>query len=233
MRLNHERSDDHSNRAEQTTIVTAPTGELSPIEAAIMDACNELHEVRKLDDQAAGAKIRQRLFLLIGKYDETDGENHPNPAWARPNQRALALSASGEILRAIDTERMALKYADTDRRLEISLDNLCDRCMRVGRYEEAIAYFLRANDVAPQSVAVLLNGAMALWLGGYHKQAESIFAALCHQPEQLAPNGTLAAYLACESRLTTMRADLPALDHLFKMHEERNQAWRGRAGGAS
>lgn len=233
MKLSHERTGNDTNRGADTTIVTAPTGELSPIEAAIMDACNELHEVRKLGDDSVAATVRERLFRLIDRYDETDGENHPNPAWARPNQRALALSASGETLRAIDTERMALKYADTNRRLEISLDNLCDRCMRAGRYEEAIAYFLRAHDVAPQSVAVLLNGAMALWLGGYHKQAESIFAALCEQPAQLAPNGTLAAYLDCEPRLSQMRADLPALDHLFKMHEARRAARSDRAGGAS
>lgn len=229
MKLSHERSGNEGN-TQETTIVTAPTGELSPIEAAIMDACNELHEVRKLGNETVAAQVRQRLFLLLDRYDETDGENHPNPAWARPNQRALVLSASGETLRAIDTERMALKYADTNRRLEISLDNLCDRCMRAGRYEEAIAYFLRAHDVAPQSVAVLLNGAMALWLGGYNRQAESICAALCDQPDQLAPAGTLAAYLDCEPRLTIMRADLPALDHLFKMHNARKSARRDQAG---
>lgn len=217
-----------SNRHD-TTIVTAPTGDLSPLEAAIMDACNQLHEARKLEDGAGVAEIRARLFDLIDRYDATDGDDHPNPAWARPNQRALALSASGETMKAIDTERLALKYADNNRRLEISLDNLCDRCLRVGRYEEAIAYFLRATEIAPRSVNVLLNGAQALWLAGYRVQANAIFEAFEDQPEQLAPQGTLAAYLDCEPRFGQMRQDLPALDHIFKLYESAKSESEGGA----
>ncbi|MFG0306986.1 MAG: hypothetical protein ACF8Q5_12320 [Phycisphaerales bacterium JB040] len=221
--------DQTTSNSHDTTIVTAPTGDLSPLEAAIMDACNQLHEARKLGDDAGVSEIRSRLFDLIDRYDATDGDDHPNPAWARPNQRALALSAAGETMKAIDTERLALKYADTNRRLEISLDNLCDRCLRVGRYEEAIAYFLRATEIAPHSVNVLLNGAQALWLAGYRAQANTIFEAVADQPEQLAATGTLAAYLDCEPRFEQMRQDLPALDHLFTLYRSSRRTSEGGA----
>lgn len=199
-----------------TTLVTAATpGELSELEAAIMDACNELHEARALGIAARVTEVRDRLFDLIDKYEQTDGDNHPNPAWARPNQRALALSAAGLVDEAITAEKIALKYADTARRKEISLDNLADRCIRAGRFDEAVAYFIDALDVAPTSVPVLMTGAQALYFAGHVEEADGIFAAMLESPDQLDPCGPLGAYLDCEDRLRTMAEDLPSLRALF------------------
>lgn len=199
-----------------TTLVTASTpGELSELEGAIMDACNELHEARALGIEGRVAEVRSRLFDLVEKYEQSDGDNHPNPAWARPNQRALALSAAGLVDEAIRAETIALKYADTARRKEISLDNLADRCIRAGRHEEAVAYFIDALAVAPTSVPVLMTGAQALYFAGHLEEADGIFAAFLDSPEQLAPNGPLGAYLDCEDRLRTMADDLPSLRALY------------------
>ncbi len=198
-----------------TSLVTATTPkELSPLEAAIMDACNLLHEVRASGAHARAAEVRATLFDLLDKYDASDAENHPNPAWARANQRALAHSAAGEVEQAVVTERIALRYADTDRRREISLGNLADRCLRLGRYEEAIEHFLEAQAVAPSSVPVMLTGAQALALAGFTDEADRIFRQFLAQPEHLRPGTELVAYMEYEPRLGELAAGLPALAEL-------------------
>ncbi len=218
-------------RLTQTTLVTASTPtELSPLEAAIMDACNELHDARSKIDGPRAEAVERVLFKLIDRYDESDGDNHPNPAWARPNQRALALSAAGRVNAAIAAEQLALKYADTPRRREISLDNLADRCMRAERYEDALAYFLEAVEIAPNSVPVLMTGAQAMYFAGMPEEANNIFAAFLEQPSQLDPRGPLAAYLDHEERLIDMAIELPALRDLFDAWDD---AKRQLAGGAS
>lgn len=214
-------------RASDTTLVTS-SDELSPIEAAIMDGCNELYEARQLGDEPRSESIRDRLWALLAAYDETDGEDHPNPAWARPNQRALALSAMGEVERAIETEAIALKYADTPRRLEISLDNLADRCVRAGWYQEAVGYFLQAVEVAPTSVPVLLTGAQAMYLAGHVEEADAVFASMLDQPAMFERGSVLGAYLDCEDRLRGMATELPALRAVY---ENWDLAWRD--GGAA
>ncbi len=198
------------------TLVTAPSpSELSPLEAAIMDACNEMHEAREERDTSGAARVGTLLMKLVDRYDEADAEGHPNAAWARPNQRALALSACAQVERAVDAELIALKYADTDRRREISLGNLADRCIRLGRYEDAVRFFLEAREAAPKSVPVMLTGAQALFLLGHHDAADNIFASFLDRPEMLAPNTELTAYLDCEARLREMALDLPSLRELL------------------
>lgn len=198
-----------------TSLVTATTpAELSPLEAAIMDACNLLHEVRAAGAGARATEVRAQLFDLLDKYDASDAENHPNPAWARANQRALAHSAAGEVEQAVVTERIALRYADTNRRREISLGNLADRCLRLGRYEEAIESFLEAQAIAPTSVPVMLTGAQALALAGFADEANRIFRAFLENPEHLRPGTELVAYLEYEPRLGELAAGLPALAEL-------------------
>ncbi|GJM18091.1 MAG: hypothetical protein DHS20C14_03040 [Phycisphaeraceae bacterium] len=222
------------DRMSDTTLVTASTpGELSSLEAAIMDACNELHDARAQRDAGRTEAIRVKLFKLIDRYDETDGDNHPNAAWARPNQRALALSAAGRINQAISAEEIALKYADNDRRREISLDNLADRCIRAGRYEEAVSYFLQAVEVAPNSVPVLMTGAQALYFAGMTDEADGIFAALLGDPAQLDPRGPLGAYLDCEERLFAMADRLPSLRALYKAWSRVKSGLKPELGGAS
>ncbi len=206
-----------STRPTDTTLVTAPApGDLSPLEAAIMDACNDMHEARERGDNAYIAAARERLFDLVDKYDEADAEDHPNAAWARPNQRALALSAAGEVARAIDAELIALKYADTPRRREISLGNLADRCIRLGRHDDAVGYFLGALEIAPGSAPILLTGAQALYLAGHTAEADRIFAEFLDHPEMLTPGSELTAYLDCESRLREMTQRLPSLAELMR-----------------
>lgn len=179
-----------------------------------MDACNLLHEVRASGAEARAAEVRAQLFDLLDRYDASDADHHPNPAWARANQRALAHSAAGEVEQAIVTERIALRYADTARRREISLGNLSDRCLRLGRYDEAIEYFLEAQTVAPHSVPVMLTGAQALALAGFRDEAEGIFRQFLDQPEHLRPGTELVAYLEYEPRLGELAAGLPALAEL-------------------
>ncbi|MEZ6233922.1 MAG: hypothetical protein R3B68_07010 [Phycisphaerales bacterium] len=212
------RSPKNPARHSASLVTATKPAELSPLEAAIMDACNLLHEVRAAKDAARTAEVRSHLFDLLDKYDASDAENHPNPAWARANQRALAHSAAGEVEQAIVTERIALRYADTDRRREISLGNLADRCLRLGRYEEAIEHFLAAQDVAPQSVPVMLTGAQALALAGFSDEADRIFRQFL-TAEHLRPGTELVAYLEYEPRLGELAAGLPALAELMARWE--------------
>ncbi|MCC6286168.1 MAG: hypothetical protein IT439_12855 [Phycisphaerales bacterium] len=197
------------------TIVTAPQGELSPIEAAIMDACNEAHEARATGDEAHLESARRALNALLSRYEATNAEAHPNPAWALPSQRALAQSALGDVEGAIETEFRALAHADTSRRLEISLGNIADRCVRAGRVLEAVDFFLRAWDAAPRSVPVMLTGVQALYLAGMRDEANDICAALLDMPELLNPASELAAHLDLEPRFEEMSAHLPALARLM------------------
>lgn len=205
-------------RAESgTTIVTASVPEeLSPIEAAIMDACNAVHEARAQGDGQTVERLGAHLSALLARYDETDAEDHPNSAWARPNQRALALSALGQTEAAIEAERIALKYADTPRRREISLGNLAERCIRLHRYDDAVAYFLNAIDVAPGSVPVMLTGAQAMFLAGHVEEADRVFQAFCGMPEQMTDDSELVAYLDHETRMREMAARMPALAELLR-----------------
>ena len=172
-----------------TTIVTASSSdELSSLEAVIMDACNELHAARQSDDAVGIQVITKTLHSLLETYDATDGDNHPNPAWARANQRALAYSAMGHIEKAISLELAALKYADTARRREISSGNIADRFIRLGDPTSAIAFFLDAQEENPDSIPVLLTGAVAVFDAGYTDQAEVIFKTLLDNPALLQPN---------------------------------------------
>ena len=184
-----------------TTIVTASKhDELSGLESAIMDACNELHAARDGQDQEGIEIFTPTLLSLLDSYDATDGDNHPNPAWARANQRALANSAMGNIERAIALELTALKYADTPRRKEISCGNLADRFIRLGDPSSAITYFLDAQQQSPDSIPVLLTGAVAVFEAGFAQHAETIFATLLKNPALLTPNSELTAYLELDRR---------------------------------
>ncbi len=203
-----------------TTIITASTpSELSPIEAAIMDACNTLHEARENADRSQMESSTAQLWRLLDQYDATDGEDHPNPAWARPNQRALALSAMGKVDQAIQAELMALKYADTPRRLEISLGNLSDRCLRLGQPGRAVQFFLDAYEANPNSIPVLITGALALHAAGMVEQANTICESLLSSPGILSPGAELAAYLECDQRTRAVANEIPALSELFKRWE--------------
>jgi len=207
-----------------TSLVTSPTpDDMSPIEAAIMDGCNALHAARHDGDEVEARRIRDELFELLARYDETDAEGHPNPAWARPNQHALVHSAAGELDEAIRLEIAALPYADTPRRKEISLGNLTDRCIRAGRYEEAVEWFMLAQEVAPDRIPILLTGLQALYLAGYTDEANEVCACLLDMPALLTEHSELTAYLDYEDRLKDMAIDLPALAELFKRwHERKN-----------
>ena len=221
-------------RPTQATLVTAPNpGELSPIEAAVIDLCNELYELaggrpvaplsqgENAGEADPATAIRRRLLAMLEKYDASNAEDHPNPDWARPNQRALAMSALGDTEVAIELELDALGHADTPRRLEISLGNLADRCMRLGRYDEAVAFGLRAQEVAPGSPPVLLTLAQALHLAGFSDEADTVFAAFLEDPESPRPGTELWAYLESETLLAEMADELPALAAL-------RDRWRGR-----
>jgi tetratricopeptide (TPR) repeat protein len=207
-----------------STIVTASNpAELSPIEAAIMDACNALHEAREQGDRHTAKAFTDALFELLARYDQTDGDNHPNPAWSRPNQRALALSAMGRVQDAVKAELIALKYADTPRRREISLGNLADRCLRLDDPELAVGYFLEALEANPDSLPVMVTGAHALYRAGHRDEADAIFQAMLESPGLLEQGGELSAYLAFDPNTRALRARLPSLELLYA-------AWESRAG---
>ncbi|MFG0245264.1 MAG: hypothetical protein ACF8MF_04330 [Phycisphaerales bacterium JB052] len=217
-----------------TTIVTAShNDELSPIEAAIMDCCNTLHEARDRQDLRTMREISARLEQLLERYDATDGEDHPNPAWARANQRALALSAMGQLDQAIRLELTALKYADTPRRKEISFGNLADRCLRLGEPDRAVEYFLDAINANPDSVPVLITGAHALYEAGYTEQAETIFRTLLENEQLLTPSSELGAYLDCDIRTRNLSEVLPSLSALYDRWVAMNARSSQRMGGAS
>lgn len=183
-----------------TIVTTSGKDDLSPIERAIMDSCNALHEARDRNDTDTIGSLRAVLFDLLDRYDSTDGEDHPNPAWARPNQRALALSAMGELDKAIALELAAIKYADTPRRREISSGNIADRLIRSGDPQGAIEFFLDAHEQSPDSIPILLTGAVALHEAGYDEQAEAIFETIAMNPALLAPSSELGAYLTFDRR---------------------------------
>ncbi len=211
--------------AANTTLVTAPDpGDHSPIEAMLMDLCNSMHEAREHADVARLAALREQADGLLGSYEATDGEDHPNASWAIPNQRALVLSASGDVSGAIDAEREALPYADTPRRREISLGNLMDRLIRLERYDEAVVSFVEASEVAPNSLPVLLTGAQALYGAGLLSEANALFESIGAIPSLMAPGGELDAYLRYEPRLLEMAPDLPALSDLFAAAMEADHA---------
>ena len=199
-----------------STIVTASShNELSPIEASIMDCCNTLHEAQDRRDLLTIREMNTQLENLLDRYDQTDGEDHPNPAWARANQRALALSAMGKIDQAIRLELTALKYADTPRRQEISFGNLADRCLRLGEADRAVEFFLDAINANPESVPVLITGAHSLFEAGYIEQADTIFKTFLDNPKLLTPSSELGAYLDCDIRTRNLCEHLPSLAALY------------------
>jgi len=208
-----------TNSPEPTLVTATKPSELSPLEAAIMDACNAIHDARATlrGEELADAleELRGHAMALLERYDRTDGENHPNPSWARPNQRALVLSALGEVSRAVRLERIALKYADTPRRREISLGNIADRLLRLGRYGASVEAFMQAWAESPRSVPVLVTGAQALCLAGEDEQADALFALLASMPDQAHAGSDLSAYLDLEPRLVELAPRLPSLQLLL------------------
>lgn len=217
-----------STAVNNTSLVTSPCpDDMSPIEAAIMDGCNALHAARADNDDENAEQIRGELFKLLDRYDETDGEDHPNPAWSRPNQRALVHSAAGELDAAIRFEIAALPYADTRRRKEISLGNLADRCIRAERPDEAVEWFMLAQEVAPDRVPILLTGVQALWLAGFMDEADGVCELLLDMPELLHSGSELTAYLDYEVRLREIAGDVPNLAELFSRWDAINGGRRG------
>jgi tetratricopeptide (TPR) repeat protein len=211
------------NASEPSLVTAADPSELSPIESAIMDVCNELHEARADNHADRIAELCAQADVLLVKYEASNAEDHPNPEWAVLNQRALVLSAAGKTRQAIDAERAALDHADTPRRKEISFGNLAERCVRAGLIDEALGYFLDAAEAAPNSVPVLVAGAQSLFLAGYRTEANRIFDELLTQarqrPAMLGHAGELGAYLRYEPRLRRLAPDLPALSALFGVLE--------------
>ena len=199
-----------------TIVTTDDPRRLSPIESSIMDWCNLAHAARKRGDAEALEDIASELRSLIHRYDETDGDGHTNPAWARPNQRALTLSALDRTEEAIDVEIIAAKYADTRRRQEVSFGNIADRLVRLGRAEEAIAWFAKAWDAAPMSVPVMMTGARAFFDAGRNKDADAVFEALLGMEDLLGPGTDLYVYLRHDGSLLDMAPSLPSLDALYR-----------------
>ncbi|HED53538.1 MAG TPA: hypothetical protein ENJ00_04985 [Phycisphaerales bacterium] len=212
-----------------TIVTTDDPHRLSPIEASIMDWCNLAHAARSRGDAEELAHIGRELDRLLQRYDETDAEGHANPAWARPNQRALVLSARGELEEAIRVELIAVRYADTDRRQEVSLGNIADRLVRLNRPEEAIEYFLRAWDVAPLSVPIMMTGAEAFFKAGRLDDADAIFAAFLDVEAPLIPPADLHAYLRYDGSLLDMAPHLPSLHALYQRLADVDE----RSGGKS
>lgn len=206
----------NDDRSKSTIVTTDDPRRLSPIEAAIMDWCNLAHAARTRGDFAALEEIGAELNALIRKYDETDGDGHQNPAWARPNQRALTLSARGRIEEAVDVEMIAARYADTDRRKEVSFGNIADRLVRLDRPDEAIDWFLKAWDAAPTSVPVMMTGARAFFASDRLDEADNVFAALGGLDDLLEPGTDLHAYLRHDDSLLDMAPHLPSLDALYR-----------------
>ena len=196
--------------AATTIVTTSGKDNLSPIERAIMDACNALHEARDRNDTDSIGSLKAALHDLLDRYDATDGDDHPNPAWARATQRALALSAMGELDKAIALELTAIKYADTPRRREISSGNIADRLIRSGDPQGAIGFFLDAYEQSPDSVPILLTGAVALHEAGYDDQAQTIYATLADNPALLAGSSELGAYLTFDRRTRAAAGACPA-----------------------
>lgn len=209
------------------TIVTAPDpGDLSPLEGAIMDLCNELHALGGGRAGFAGEMVIERLDDALLRYERTDGEDHPAPQWGVPNQRALALSAAGRIEEAIDAETAALVHADTPRRLEISLGNIADRYLRLGRPADALAYFLDATEHAPESVPVMLTGLCAMARCGYLDEADRV-ARTIERCSPLAPGSQLAAHLAFDHDLRDLAPKLPSLAAMLERFEMSRAGGRG------
>jgi tetratricopeptide (TPR) repeat protein len=206
----------NNDRTNNTIVTTDDPRRLSPIEAAIMDWCNLAHAARTRGDHAELVEIGKELNTLIRKYDESDGDGHANPAWARPNQRALTLSARDMIEEAVEVEMVAAKYADTDRRKEVSYGNIADRLVRLERPEEAIEWFLKAWDAAPLSVPVMMTGARAFFDAGHNAEANDVFAALGNLEDLLEPGTDLYAYLRFDDSLLDMAPHLTALDDLYR-----------------
>lgn len=203
-----------------TTVITAPNpGNLSPLEAAMMDGCNELHEAISLGDSARVAELERAISGMLDRYDASNAEDHPHPRWAVPHQRALFMSAAGDLEGAVIYEDIALEHAQTARQREISLGNLAERCMRLGRIEDSIEYFFRAREAGPRSVPIMLTGAQALFLAGFRSESDRIFRALLAMPGLLEVGTDLTAYLDFESRLQVMRHDLPSLEKLMSAWE--------------
>lgn len=210
----------HGNASQTTTVITAPNpGNMSPLEAAMMDACNELHEAVSLGDEQRVQGLETALGRMLDKYELTNAEEHPHPKWAVPHQRALFMSAAGDVEGAVIYEDLALQHAQTPRQREISLGNLAERYMRLERFDAAVDHFLKAREVAPRSVPIMLTGAQALYLAGFRAESDRIFKALLSMPQLLTPSSELTAYLDFETRLQAMRPDLPSLDRLMAAWE--------------
>jgi tetratricopeptide (TPR) repeat protein len=206
--------------SQTTTVITAPNpASMSPLEGAMMDACNELHEVISLGDDARARELEATLVRLMERYEATNAEDHPHPRWAIPHHRALFMSAAGDAAGAVIYEEIALQHAQTDRQREISLGNLAERYMRLERFDEAVEHFFKAREVAPRSVPIMLTGAQALYLAGFRAESDRIFRALLSMPHLLTVGSDLTAYLDFETRLQAMRPDLPSLDRLMSAWE--------------
>lgn len=203
-----------------STLVTSPNpAKMSPLEGAIMDACNRLHEAVASELETEVSQINAQLAGLLDRYEASGAEDHPQPKWAVPHHRALAMSAAGDLHQSILYEEVALNHAVTPAQLEISLGNLAERSMRVGRIEDAIDFFFQARDVSPGSVPILLTGAQALYMGGFKNDADGIFKAILGMNQQFNLGTELTAYLDYETRLQVMRRDLPSLEQVLRRWE--------------
>jgi tetratricopeptide (TPR) repeat protein len=184
-----------------------------------MDGCNLLHKAVAAGDDEEATRLTTHLATLLDRYEAANADDHPNAQWAIPHERALVLSAAGDAEGAIVYEEIALQHAGTARQREISLGNLSERSLRLGRLDEAVEFFFRARDNSPSSIPIMLTGAQALYLAGYRQQADGIFKALLARPDLLSIGNDLTAYLEFESRLHAMRRDLPSLDTLMDRWE--------------
>src|SRR5690242_13436252 len=94
------------------TLITAPNpGNMTPLEAAMMDGCNLLHAAVALGDEPEVVRLTSDLAAMLDRYEAANADDHPNAQWAVPHQRALVLSAAGDAEAAIVYEEIALEHA--------------------------------------------------------------------------------------------------------------------------
>ena len=107
--------------------------------------------------------------------------------WEKLKERADYFITGGEVAKARGLYTQALTY---DENAEL-YNNLAIAEMQLGLYDEAVAHFLKAIELSPDNVKLLLHYAEAAILGGKFADAESALA----KAEKRAENPAIIHYL--------------------------------------
>lgn len=205
-----------------------------PLHRKVIRYLNDYHEAVEEGDKEAMQELDELIPPLLKKFQESEAQNSPNPAWLSSKMWAGWYLARGKYEEALGFEHEGWTHACNEierpetreaiaKRKSISASNIADELRRLGRYEEALTWALLSVELWSSNPINHLVLALAMYRAGHHDKAERIIEELMRTADFRSGRDILANCMRYERELYEMDA-LNAVQSLLKSAADTSNA---------